>query len=267
MAIIRNFPFISQYAGIQQLIDFGRGLAANVVGQPGNVYRLSADVNGDFIQASSEIFTNFTLLRKITHGGKSMETHEGLGTLYFNLVCDLNYLKTGDVWVQNDPNYGTGATIVDYSTDEYLGICVAHHAVMKPSIGMALNRYATLYRPQPGADAGGYAQAGQQNMLGLTISGGQATFVAQANATRIPIGLMPVSWTYGAQFAPTIPGTMPLTKYFCYIPPMQGYLPLEGDILETANGARYGVVIPWHLDVGVVGSSVLVERYNAQQTN
>ena len=263
----RAFPFSKQYASIQQIIDTGRGYAANVLGQPGTIYRLSPNVSGDWLQDATVVATNFPAIRKVVQGGLAMETHEGMGLVYYNVVCDLNYMLTGDVWYQTDPYYGEGATLVDYSTEEFVGFCLVNHPFAKPAYAIQLQRFAHIYRPQTGVDSSGYAQTYQQDMFSLTISGGQAVLLPDAQPNWVPIGLQPVSRPKGEQLKPYVPGLTEITEYFCYVPPIRGYEPMEGDIIQTLNGSRYVVIIPWHLEMGIVGNSMLVRRVNAQVQN
>ena len=261
-----TFPVLQQYAGIQRIIDYGRGLAANVVGQPGNVYRLQSGVSGAFVQAATEQFVNFTLLRKTMRGGISMETHEDMGDVFFTMICNLNYLLTGDVWIQNDPFYGTGATLVDYPTNEFIGACLVYHGVAKPSLGVQLNRLATYVRPATATDVTGYFASGANAGLPLTLVNGAAVFGAPgATGDLLPVGLNPMPRPVKPeQFRPRIPGMTEYANYFCYIPPLPGFIPQEGDYIETFNGSRYLVEIPWHLEAGIVGNSLQVRRMNAQ---
>ena len=263
----RVFPFSRQYASIQQIIDTGRGYAANVLGQPGSVYRLNPEVSGDFLQPGTAILTNFPVIRKVVPGGLAMETHEGMGLVYYNLVCDLNYLEVGDVWYQTDPYYGEGGTEVDYATDEFVGVCLVNHGVAKPAIGMQVHRFVHIFRGQTGVSSDGYAQTFQQDALALTISGGTAVFSNSQPPDWVPAGFQPVSRPKGPQLRPYVPGATEVTEYFIYVPPMQGYEPLEGDIIQTLNGSRYIVTIPWHLETGISGNSMLARRANAQVLN
>ncbi len=261
-----TFPVLDQYANIQRIIDYGRGLAANVVGQPGNVYRLQSTISGAFIQASTEQYVNFSLLRKTMRGGISMETHEDMGDVFFVMICNLNYLLTGDVWIQNDPYYGTGATLVDYPTNEFVGVCLAYHGVAKPSLGVQLNRLGYYIRPSFATDVSGYFASGANAGSALTIVNGQGVFGAVGvQGDLLPIGLNPMPRPIKPeQFKPRVQGMTDFAGYFCYIPPIPGFLPEEGDYIQTLNGSRYIVEVPWHLEAGIVGNSLQVRRMNAQ---
>lgn len=279
----RVFPFLRQYASIQRIIDTGRGYAANVLGQPGTVYRLGESTTGDFMQPSSVVLTNYPAIRKVMRGGLAMESHEDMGLVYYNIVSDLNYMLSGDVWYQTDPYYGEGDTLVDYTTEEFVGFCLANHPVAKQAVAVQVHRFAHIFRPQAGVDPNGYAQTYQQDAYGLGISGGTAVFIAPSGMSVntltedniiaggalawIPIGLQPVSRAKGAQLRPYVPGLTDQTEYFCYTPPIPGYEPVEGDIYQTLNGSRYVVEIPWHLESGIVGNSMLLRRVNAQVAN
>lgn len=262
-----TLPFLRQYAGIQNLIDYGRGLAANVVGQPGSVYRLNSITNGALVQNESLVYENFPILRRVINEAASMETHERMGLVFFEIVCNLNLLKTGDVWIQTDPYYGAGSDLVTYTTGEFVGLVVAHHAVMKKALAVQVHRYAYIYRMLGGTGTGGYFNTYQQQAAGLTMVNGAASFVSGGVPSEIPIGLQPRTGGHRKAMTPDLPGETPETEFTCYIPPISGYAPLEGDIIQTVNGSRYVVVVPWHLEAGVVGNSVLLRRMNPQTQN
>lgn len=266
-----NYPFLGQYAQIQQLIDFGRGLAANVVGQPGAVFRLQSGVSDDYVSPATLYFENFPLLRKVLPDGFAQSSHRGMNVQYFRMVCDLTRLKVGDVWVLTDPYYGAGANQVVYETNEYVGVALAFHSVMGSSFGVGLNRFARIYRPAPGVDPDGFANTFQQDGLGLYIVNGAAQFlpVAQQAAppSWVPIGLQPVSGYAGDQLTPDLPGMTPRAAYFVYIPSIQGYAAMQHDYLVDRNGARMQVMVPYHLEAGMAGNSVRVELMNSPVSN
>lgn len=262
-----NMPFSRLYATIQQLTDFGKGLGAPFIGQPGTVYRLNDTVSGPFLQENTAVLTNFFARRTIIKGGLAMETHEGMGLVYYQVVCNLNYLLTGDIWYQTDPYYGEGATLVDYATEEFVGWCLVSHPVLKPALAVQLQRFAHIYRPATGVSPDGYANTYQQDAYGMNIENGKAAFNLNSDGDWIPIGLQPVSRAKGKMLEPYVPGMTEATEYFCYVPPIPGYEPLEGDYIQTLDGSRYVVEIPWHLEASVVGNSMLVRRTNAQVFN
>ncbi len=260
-------PFLQQYAGIQNLVDYGRGLAANVVGQPGSIYRMNTTVNGDYVQTASLEYTNFPVLRRVINEATSLETHEKMGLVFYEVICNLNLLKVGDIWIQTDPFYGAGADIVTYPTAEFVGLVLVHHAVMTKALAIQVHRYAYIYRMLGGTGSGGYFNTYQQQAAGFTLVNGVGSFVPNGAPSQIPIGLQPRTGGHRKAMTPDIPGETPETEFTCYIPPIDGYAPLEGDIIETANGSRYVVIVPWHLEAGVVGNSVLLRRMNPQTQN
>lgn len=261
-----TLPFLNQYASIQNIIDYGRGLAANVVGQPGGVYRLSATSTGDYVQTSNQVYANFPVLRRVVTSGASVEGRGMSDLVMFDIVCDLNDLKVGDIWVQSDPLYGAGANQVSYPTDEFVGFAVAHHAVMKKSIALQLQRSASIYRMVSGVSQSGYANSFQQQAHALYISGGKAMFSPTAVASMIPIGMSPRAGGFEAFMHPKIASLPEAPEFVVYVPPIEGFIPTEGDIVQTALGARYSIMNSWHLDAGIAGSAFIVRKVTPQES-
>ncbi len=261
-----NLPYLSQYASIQNIIDYGRGLAANVVGQPGTLYRISANTNGAIVAPANAVYTNFPLLRRVISSASSVESHGVEESLLFEIVCNLNDVVVGDIWIQNDPKYGVGADIATYETSEFIGMAVAMHAVMRKAIGVQLHRYASIYRMMRGVDNSGYANAFQQQAYGLSIVNGAAEFLP-TGASSIPIGMAPRTGGFEAPVHPNIRSLPDIPQYHIYIPPISGYAPIEGDVIQTTNGARYYVMSSWHMDVGLLGNMVVARKANPQQEN
>lgn len=261
------YPQTTIYATLQKTVDLGRGVAASIVGQPGNVYRLLPGVSGAFIQSATEVLVNFPLMRKVIKGGAAMEAHEGISTVYFNLICDLRQLETGDVYILNDPYYGTGANLVDYPTQEFVGVCVVHHSVMKPSYGMQLNRLATIWRPETQPDGTGYFQSAALAGQPMNIVNGQAVWgPVGGTPDYLPIGLAPVTRPIKPeQFRPGLAGMTEHVDYFCFVPPIEGYHPKEGDYIMTLDDSRYIVQTPWFLEAGIVGNSMIIRRVTSEQ--
>lgn len=261
-----TLPFLNQYSSIQNIIDYGRGLAANVVGQPGGIYRLSGASTGNYIQAANQVYANFPVLRRVVTSGASVEGRGLADLVMFDIVCNLNDLKVGDVWIQTDPFYGAGANQVSYPTDEFIGFAVAHHAVMKKSIALQLQRSASIYRMVSGVGQSGYANSFQQQAHALCISGGKAVFSSTSPASVIPIGMAPRSGGFEAFISPKIASLPDAPEFVMYVPPIEGFIPTEGDIVQTTLGARYSVMNSWHLDAGVVGSAFIVRKVTPQSS-
>ncbi len=263
----RELPYLRQYAAIQNIIDYGRGLAANVVGQPGTLYRLTSASNGDVLSSANAVYNNFPLLRRVVSSADSVESRGVEEALLFELVCDLNLVTVGDIWIQTDPRYGVGAEIAAYSTNEFIGIAVAMHAVMRKAIGIQLHRTASVYRMMRGVDLNGYAQAFQQQASSLQIVNGSAVFVSSGVPAAIPIGMAPRTGGFEGPIHPKIESLPEAPQYHIYVPPIGGYAPIEGDILQLVGGARFSVMSSWHMDVGLLGNMVIARKVNPQQGN
>ena len=264
---VTNLPFLSQYAGIQGIIDFGRGLAANVVGQPGSIFRVTPTSTGNYVQTANQVYANFPALRRAVTGGPAFENHGLMDLVMFDVVCNLTDLQVGDVWVQTDPYYGVGADLVTYATNEFVGWVLVHHSVMNKAIAAQVQRYAMIYRAVSGVDSSGYATAFQQETMALQIVNGVATFSNNYSGSLIPIGMNPRTGGLKAPMRPTVHSLPEEPSYSVYVPPINGYAPVEGDIFQLGGGARYVVEASWHLDSGMVGNTAIVKKTNPQSQN
>lgn len=249
------------YNLIQQQIDFGRGQAANVLGQPGTIYRLNGSSSGDFIIPANIVFTEYPILRKVISKDPSLEGTAMMQTMIFNLIADLTPLVLGDVWIQTDPFYGVGATSVSYPTNEFNGICIASHGPIKKALGARLDRFANVFRPAIVPDANEYWNTSSLGAQPLQLTNGTWSLGAVGSTpSLIPVGLQVRSRMFGKpQFEPDIPGLTRYNEWYGYVPPLEGFAFRRGDRIITQNGNRFVVVNPWHQEAGFVGSQMALE--------
>ena len=188
-------------------------------------------------------------------------------------VMGIYHYETGDVFVENDPIYGSGGTETEFATDQFEAYALAYHGVPgHPTVGARLDRIANIYRPALAAttDAiGPYFSetVGAGAELPLVLADGEFSFGANgATPAGIPVGVM----TYSREFGPVfkgVPGSTNSVRYFFYIPPLQGVTLQEGDrilidgtaIAQTSAG-RYVVHGPWVQYAGLVGYQFVCER-------
>ena len=258
------------YVAVQRHIDYGRGRAGLVLGPPCSVYRVggAGGGSGNYLDPANLVQTNVRVSRRIVTSRAALESPpRSMGSLFYELLLDATNWLTGDVFVENDPVYGAGDTEVDYSTTQFEGYCLAYHGPIKKTIGARIDRVGLIYRPLETPDASGYwsptLPPGQ--VAPLVLMGGSFSFgPPTAPASQIPMGLMSMPRTFKAAFR-DIPGDTRSTQWFCYLPPLPGYVPRSGDRIVNdsdtfASGSRYVVIHPYEQEAGLQGSQLVLER-------
>ncbi len=261
MAILGPSRPRSFYAFVQGRIDFGRGQAADVLGQPGAIYRLNSASSGTWIDPANQIFQNYPVLRKVLRSDPGLESTTIMSTMFYNLIADLTPLELGDIWIQTDPYYGKGDTLVDYSTSQFDGICIASHGPVKKAFGARLDRMLTVYRPAEATDSNGYYNTTLPAAQPLVLKNGIFNLgVPGDTPVQIPGGFMVRARPFGApQFGGDIPGIPRYAEWYVYVPPLEGFTFRQGDRIMTYEGSRFIVVNPWHQEAGFVGSQMSLE--------
>ena len=266
------------YETVQLHIDYGRGKAGWVLGPPIDVYRVQDNAATNYLDALNLLPAPLRAGRRTLKNPG--ETPDQMHTLFYELLLDagvpvmgIYHYETGDVFVENDPIYGSGGTETEFATDQFEAYALAYHGVPgHPTVGARLDRIANIYRPALAAttDAiGPYFSetVGAGAELPLVLADGEFSFGANgATPAGIPVGVM----TYSREFGPVfkgVPGSTNSVRYFFYIPPLQGVTLQEGDrilidgtaIAQTSAG-RYVVHGPWVQYAGLVGYQFVCER-------
>jgi hypothetical protein len=257
---------MANYIDIQRAIDRGRGAAAQVLGEPSNVFRLVAGANGNYLDstnkiASPNIFFRGCSAKDIRAG---LESDSRLGTFWFEMIGDMSSFQLGDIFLINDPVYGSGSTLVPWTTTEFRAICFAQHAPVKKSFGARLNTTIQVRRLTNAAaqNGGKYWQAGQNDGSPVCLVNGQFVLVA-GTPSNIPCGLIATGRTYGEKSFNDDPTNLHKSAWYCYVPPLQGFNFREDDRVIAADGAIYRVLIPYQQQAGAVGSQLYLERLSA----
>ena len=263
------------YASIQHKIDRGLGKAGQKLGQPFLSYRVGATSTGDFPTAWTSLASVNLFRQRCSDRNLESALKSGL-TLFWSILGDIEPYQLGDVFILNDPayspgvSYGAGASSVAFSTDQFIGMGLAAHLPVALPVAGRLDRRAGIYRPAtaPATQADGslYWKQTKDNDLPLQLSGGSFSFGAAGGmASLIPCGFASNERPSGQDIFPDkVPGMSKVTRYFVYVPPLNGYLPKEGDAIITENGQRYRVVNPYYQMVGFVGYQLSVERQISQ---
>jgi hypothetical protein len=258
------------YRTVMRHIDYGRGKAGTVLGPPCSVYRMVPGTStGNYLDTANRIATNIRSYRKITTKTSDLESPtRSMGTLFYEQYVDGEFYLTGDVFVENDPFYGSGATEVDYTTTQFEAYCLAFHGPQKKMIAARIDRVGLIYRPSETPDDTGFwsptLPSGQMQPLVPAVAGAFSFGAVGATAAYIPMGLMSMARTFREAFR-DIPGDTRSTQWFCYLPPLDGYTPRAGDrIINNSNdfttASRYVVLHPYEQEAGIQGSQLVLER-------
>lgn len=263
------------YARIQHHIDKGLGLAAKKLGPPYSVYRITNTSSGDYPGGWTLLATNQPFFHRRVNDKKLESALQSAGTLWYQIIGNVEPYLLGDVFLLTDPpyspgrSYGAGATSVA-GTIEFNAFALAWHAPVNEPVGGRLDRRAGIYRPSLNPaqldDGSSYWKSTHDNDTPLILTNGQYAFgTPGATASWVPVGLASTNRVTGdILFAPKTPGMTDAIRYYAYLPPLPGYTPSEGDAIITEDGARYLVVHPYTQNAGVVGSQLVVKRMISQ---
>jgi hypothetical protein len=265
------------YATIQHKIDRGLGKAASKLGQPFSIYRITSTSSGDYPTGWSLLAQNQPFFRRRIKDTKLESAVLSTGTLFYQIIGDVDPYLLGDVFLCTDPayspgvSYGAGATLLP-GTLEFNAFALAWHMPVNEPVGGRLDRRAGIYRPAPGPaplpDGSAYWKTTYDQDTPLVLIDGQFLWGQPgATASWVPCGLASTHRVGGdVLFPPRVPGMTDALRYYVYLPPLLEYTASEGDAIVTEDGARYLVVHPYRQDAGVVGSQLVVKRMISQDT-
>lgn len=254
------------YVRAQRLIDRGRGQAAKRLGQPYDIYRIQANGATNVLEVANKIFSGFRILRR---PDRSLQNIEGtlLTAVPWETLGDFRSWLLGDLFIQADPVYGVGSTIVTFSTLEFDAFCLAFHGPVKKTMGARLDRLCRILRPlSAGVTTDGYFAADITESKPLLLANGVFSFGTPGetltDGALIPMGFSSHVRSRGDLF--DVPTSTGESVYLLYIPPLNGYLPREGDRIVSQDGSRYIITNPFEQEAGYVGYQITVMRQVAQ---
>lgn len=259
------------YARIQHHIDRGLGIAARKLGQPFSAFRCDENSTGHFPDGWTLLNTNIPIFRRKITDKKLESALLSSGTLWYQIIGNMEPFILGDVFLQTDApyvpgvSYGVNATVLP-NTEQFNAFALAWHFPVAEPAGGRLDRRATIYRPSlvPATlpDGSEYWKSTKDNDTPLLLADGQYNWGQPGDfGSYVPVGISSTHRVMGdVQFPPKVPGMTDAIRYYCYLPPLPGYEPTEGDAIITEDGARFLVVHPYNQEAGVVGSQLVVKR-------
>jgi len=258
------------YARIQHHIDHGKGIAAKKLGPPFAAYRIVSSSRGDFPDGWTQITPSFPLFRRRYTSEAKAELGLKNVVLWYDIVANMEPYVLGDIFIQIDPpyvpgvSYGDGATQLPGS-EEFNGMALAAHAPVNKAIGGRLDRLVRIYRPATSPVTVGNSTSWKSTLVNdqpLVLANGSYGFgqAGTDNASLVPAGVSSIHRRGETVFGPGVPAIVKPFLWFFYIPPLPGYLPLEGDAIVDQNGARYVVDHPYEQQTGMVGYQLICDR-------
>ena len=240
-------------------IDRGRGIAAQHLGVPFDVYRLNYNSAQNYLDNANLIWSNYNVFRRQKELPGVIEGTK-VKSLIWDVIADMSPFLLGDIFIQVDPVYGVGSTQVRFPSNQILSFCLAMHAPVKKAVGVFLDRVGRVYRPIAGTDASGYLSGDFSNSQPLQLTLGQFTLgTTGSTPTLIPMGVN-VSERWRGDIYKGVPATTGIAVWYLYLPPLPGFTIKEGDWVQEPDGALYLVQAPLEEQTGFVGNMMACTR-------
>ena len=244
-------------AALDALVQYGRGRAAQVVGQTYDVYRLGAGTSGQIVAGTPLIIG---LPASLTHwtNVKDIE-NQVFGALTFGATVNNLALLIGDILV------GTG-----FGSDGAM-YAVADLRPLKETILIRCEQSSTVTRPTaPGdivtrnpsgpTDITGYNTVAKSTEQSLVLTNGLYAFASTGTAAMVPFGLQPLNKLreYPESKLPT---DTRREGFIGYLPLLPGVILEENDVISSGSGGdRYRIEQVYIAEFGLQGNIVLLTK-------
>jgi hypothetical protein len=254
---------MTNWINITRIAQNTYGVLAQVTGIPVNVYRLTANSNGNWIQPQNLVVSNLKCDRMpMKAGDKGFEGPSDLRNFWYELMFNGNNFLVGDVFVSNDHVLNKGWVETTYNSTEFVGWCLAENMPTRAPIGARLNTTAQIYTSAIVPDVNNYFNSTLPNRMPIILQNGRfAALNAGQEAAVIPIGVMPYRSYGGDIYNQETANMPPLEKRLLYVPPLPGYQVIAGDEFVFADGSRYNIDSNYHQTVGASGSWYICRKH------
>lgn len=252
---------MANWISLTRQIQHCYGVAAQHVGIPTDVYRLSINSNGDWIQPSNLIYPGVYVDREPMKAGTvGFESAKRMETFWYTLMCNCTPLLLGDIFIAQNVPLLVGSVTVTYPINEFIGFCLAENMPTRGPVAARLNTTAQLFTPSILPNNQNYYDSTLPNKMPIVCENGQfAPAPALSEGSNIPVGSMPFR-NYGQIYNQPTANVTPAERRIVYIPPLPGYMPIAGDELVFADGSRYTVESNYQQRVGTVGTQAIVTK-------
>ena len=254
--------YTTTWISVTRIAQHAYGVAAQHVGIPMNIYRISPNSSGDWIQPQNLYAQNRRVDRQPSPAGnKGFETSKKNEVFWFELMADCNDLLVGDVFVSTDPVLNKGWVTVNYDSTEFIGLCLAENMPTRAPVAARLNTMAQFFTPSisPSTQTGlvpvqNYYDSTLPNKQAIILENGKFTRAnAGQIAANIPIAFMPFR-NFGEIYNQPTMNVTGSERRLIYVPPMNGYQPVAGDEFVIVDGSRYVMESNYHQDSGTAGN-------------
>lgn len=253
------------YEFVQNMIDFGRTLASDFVGQPFIQYRLNTLSSGNALDAINQI-GNLNVKVSATTSRAFIE-NSYFHTNVFDFKVATASVELGDLFVQNDQVYGQNATYA-----------VASFRPLKPVLAVRVNHLSQLYRLKsnydPTSNPNGYGGVAIEDELPFVLTNG--VYAPASNTplndpsiipSQVPCGIVSTGQLKGLSGqVERLPLDTMRAMWYIYMPELPGLSRLlPGDIVQgpapdpNENPQRFAIQNAMQIPAGFAGTF-----YNAE---
>jgi hypothetical protein len=249
------------YRAVQKLVNFGRGFAGQLVGQPFVLYRLNVNSNGAAIQDFNVV--NPDLRAKVTHRRVMVQVeNEYMHANPFEFLCSSDDVEIGDYLKDADTVYGDGGVYA-----------VASKRPLKQVVTLRTESLAYIYRANSSLNesvrvnsSGYYSGRAQHQDLPYVCRNGvwQLGQLGDA-ADPLYVGLQTTGQNKSMK-APKLPMDNLTAYWYIYVPAANGLsLVRENDyvVIPAVNDAnpamRLRVTLAYRSNSGLQGTFALCE--------
>jgi hypothetical protein len=249
------------YAALDDVVQYGRGRAAEIIGEPYDIYRLSDGLDGreptqgSMLNEPNKILCSFPIRMVKTNAAIAIEQTNIYDMIYTGM-CDATDLKVGDVAVR-----------------------VGRHRKTNEMFTLAQLRplsYNTFIRTEvEGNISRPWGKGDSEQLLGLVDyqGAGKTTerpyilndgyyYIGTPNGflspAVIPLGLQPYK-RLGPSPKIQQPTTTHRVEMFSYVPLLPGLYIEPGDTISDQNGNRYMIQTISTYSVGLQGYMLIAE--------
>lgn len=254
---------MTSWISITRILQNAYGVASVHIGIPMNVYRITPESNGDYIQPQNLIAQGIRVDRQpMSKTNKGFEGTKELNNFWYEIMANCNPFQIGDIFVSTDCVLNKGWVVTPYKSDEFIGLCLSENMPTRAPICARINTTAQLFTANCLPTSSGYFDGTNPNRQPIALQNGKFQPAnAGQRAANIPIGVMTYRSYGGDIYGVPTPNMPPLEKRLVFIPALPGYQPVASDELIFKDGSRYVLDSNYHQDVGAVGGLYVARKF------
>lgn len=217
--------------GVQQQIDLARGIAASIIGQLYDVYRLNAKSSGAIVSPGNLVVGNFPV--KMTRNTQSLAFEQAkIYELVYVGLCDVGKLHLGDVLVEKGFRSDRGMFVLAQERP------LKPYMFVRVEINGAVTRQSAI-SAEPRLGLGPHQATTKAYESVAQLHNGMFAYVQGGTPAQVPIGIQ-IDRRMG-QFPRgfKLPTMNKLEEVSAYVPLLPGLQIQPTDMLADANGNRY----------------------------